>query len=579
MPDEELRIGGWWVRPRLSRLERGGRSVHLRPKSMEVLVVLARRPGQVASRSELLEAVWPGVNVAEEGLTRCVADIREAFEDEPDRPAFVETVAKRGYRLIAPVEWIAEPEAPPAPLGLVVLPFRDLSPGGGQEYFVDGLTEQAIADLSQIRGLRVISRTSAMRLKHATGDVGAIARDLRVRYALEGSLRRSGDDVRITTQLIDALADDHVWAETYVGTVGDVLDIQEKVSRSIVEALRLKLTEHEDGRLARRSAPDFPALDCYLRARAAINEFTAEGVDRAIALLESGLEKSGPSPTLLAGLGFAHFQRANLTPRREADFAEARRHAEAALRLDPDSAQAHLVLGLVLMGFDGRQQESVRSLRRALALAPADPDALFWLAMAYANYAGRGGAALPLAERLADIDPLNPLAVAVIGVVHFCDGRFGPAAEALRRAFPVPRLPIERGWLGVALAYAGRDAEALALLETAEAAPGPDIWSSLSVLARHALRGERDRVPEVLTPEFTALARRGPHFSWQVASLLARLDLRDAALDWLENAVGRGFVNYPLLRYHDPFLAPLRPEPRFERLMRRVAREWEEFET
>ena len=578
MPEEELRIGDWWVRPRLSRLERGGRAVHLRPKSMEVLVFLARRPGQVATRSELLEAVWPGVNVAEEGLTRCVADIREAFEDEPAQPAFVETVAKRGYRLIAPVEWTAEPEGPSAPLGLVVLPFRDFSPGGGQEYFADGLTEQAIADLSQIRRLRVISRTSAMRLKHATADVGAIARDLRVRYALEGSLRRSGDEVRITAQLIDARADDHVWAETYVGTVGDVLDIQEKVSRSIVEALRLKLTEHEDGRLARRSAPDFPILDCYLRARAAINEFTAEGVDRAIALLESGLETAGPSPTLLAGLGFAHFQRANLTPRREADFAEARRHAEAALRLDPDSAQARLVLGLVLMVFDGRQQESVRSLKRALALAPADPDALFWLAVAYANYAGRGGAALPLAERLADIDPLNPLAVAVIGVVHFCDGRFGPAAEVFHRAFPAPRLPIERGWLGVALAYSGRDAEALALLEAPEAAPGPDVWSSLSVLTRHALRGERDRVPEVLTPEFAALARRGPHFSWQVASLLARLDLRDAALDWLENAVGRGFVNYPLLRYHDPFLAPLRPEPRFERLLRRVAREWEAFE-
>ncbi|HEX9189162.1 MAG TPA: winged helix-turn-helix domain-containing protein [Vicinamibacteria bacterium] len=577
MPDDEIRIGGWWVRPRLSRLEWGGRAVHLRPKSMEVLLFLARRPGRVATREELLDAVWPGVSVAEEGLTRCIADIREAFEDAPQHPTFVETVAKRGYRLIAPVERIDEPETPPAPEGLVVLPFRDFSPGGGQEYFVDGLTEQTIADLSQIGGLRVISRTSAMRLKESTASITAIARDLRVRYALEGSLRRSGEDVRVTVQLIDAWSDDHVWAETYSGAVGDVLDIQESVSRAIVEALRLRLTEREQRLLARRPAPDFATFDCYLRARAAINEFTLDGVERAVAILERGLETSGSSSALLAGLGFARFQRANVTPRGHEDVVAARRQAEAALRLDPESPQAYLVLGLVLM-FEGRQQECVRHLKRALAFAPAEPDALWWLAMAYANYAGRCEAALPLAERLADIDPLNPLAVAVIGVVHFCEGRFGPAAEAFRRAFPQPRLPIERGWLGVALAYAGRDEEALAVLEPAVVFPGCDAWTSFSVLVRRALLGERDGIAEVLTPDFAALARHGVHYSWQVASLLARLGEHDAAFDWLENAVGRGFVNYPLLRYHDPFLATLRTVPRFDRLMQRVRREWESFE-
>ena len=199
---------------------------------------------------------------------------------------------------------------PDAPF-IAVLPFTNMSPDPENEYFSDGLTEEIIADLSKIRALRVISRTSIMQLKGTKKDLKTIGRELNVRYLLEGSVRKAGNSLRITAQLIDAADDVHVWAEKYSGSLEDVFDIQERVSRAIVKALHVTLSPDEDRRVAERPIEDVRAYECYLRARHEMWRFTQEGLDRALALLRQGLEIVGDNALLYGTLGAAYWQHIN----------------------------------------------------------------------------------------------------------------------------------------------------------------------------------------------------------------------------------------------------------------------------
>ena len=181
---------------------------------------------------------------------------------------------------------------------IAVLPFTNLSPDPDNEYFSDGLTAELIADLSKVRALRVISHSSAMRLKGTDKSLMTIGHELNVRYVLEGSVRKAGNSIRITSQLIDATDDTHLWAEKYSGTLEDVFDIQERVSREIVKALQIELTSDDDHRVAARPIDDVSAYECYLRAKHEIFRYAQEGLDRALALLRQGLEIAGDNALL-----------------------------------------------------------------------------------------------------------------------------------------------------------------------------------------------------------------------------------------------------------------------------------------
>jgi serine/threonine protein kinase/Flp pilus assembly protein TadD len=461
---------------------------------------------------------------------------------------------------------------------IVVLPFENLSPDPENAYFADGLTEEIIADLAKVRTLRVISRTSAMHYRGTTKALPAIAQELRVRYALEGSVRRAGQSLRITAQLIDAAADTHLWAEKYTGTFADVLDMQEKVSRAIVEALRLELTPQEELRLAERPIPNIYAYECYLKARQEIWRFTESSLKKAMEYLEQGLGVVPDNPLLLAGVGYVYVQRVNIGVGQEDSREKAEAFATRALELAPGLPQAHVVLGLTASWIRGKVKAAIAHLEQVLATDPNDPDGLRWLGMFYACV-GKLSEAASLGNRVIAIDPMSATTYMPLVFSRWLAGRFDLALDVLERACRVN--PGDR-WVELTkaqlLILMGRHEEAFALTDQAEQDEQLTIVHRLAFLWRYAFVGERDKALSWMSSEAVQTARRDFAFSWDVACAYAMLGDADSALDWLENAVERGFLNYRYLGEIDPTLAPLREEPRFKELIARARKKQAELE-
>jgi serine/threonine protein kinase len=260
---------------------------------------------------------------------------------------------------------------------VVVLPFANLSPDPENEYFSDGLTEEVIADLSKVGALRVISRTSAMHLKGAKKNLRTIADELDVQYALEGGVRKAGQSLRITAQLIDVAADAPLWSDKYSGTLEDVFAIQETVSRAIVDSLRVTLTEEEDQKLVHDSGHNAFAYDTYLRARRDIWIYKKANLDRARAELEHALQIVGDDVLLYRGLGVVNWQYVNGGISGDpAYLEEAERYARKIIELDPDGSHGPSLLGLVACQ-RGDNAGWIRHLTRAVELDPNDSDHLF----------------------------------------------------------------------------------------------------------------------------------------------------------------------------------------------------------
>ena len=460
---------------------------------------------------------------------------------------------------------------------IIVLPFENISADPKQDYFCDGMTEELISDLSKIHALRVISRTSSMMFKGTKKDLPTIAREVHVRYVLEGSVRKAGNNLRITAQLIDASTDAHLWAEKYGGTLDDIFDIQEKVSRSIADALRLKLTPEETERLIERPIPSPLAYEFYLKARGEILKWTEAGLENALRYLQSGLEIVGDNALLYAGMAYVHFQYVNLgLKEKEYGRKQADDFVRKAFALDPDSSEASFVRAN-LIGWS-RPQEGIRCFKRVLDKNPNDFDALFYFSCVLGTL-GRKSDVVPLEEKTIKIDPLNPLAHVHSGFNRMWDGEYALALERLgklHRSFPGD---VMTKWsYGLSLAYMDRKEEAGLLFdEVAREQPGT-LFACLGVAFKYALEGMRS--------ETLAMLDSNPHIQkpwdfqtayWK-AECLALIGEKELALDCLELDVNLGMSNYPLMSELDPFLAGIRGEERFQKLMERVKYEWEHLE-
>ena len=464
---------------------------------------------------------------------------------------------------------------------LAVLPFANLSPDPDNEYLADGLTDELITDLSMLKTLRVISRQSAMRLKGSDKDVRTIARELGTRYVLTGGVRRSGSDVRITAQLVDAQVDAQLWAEKFTGRLDDVLDMQERLSRQIVDALRLRLTPAEAQRMARRSIDDARAYDLYLRARQQIWSFSGPALDRALQLIRQAQEIVGDSELLFAAEGMIYWQYVNVGLRPAATYDDYLGRAEACatriFELNPESSKGYSLRGAVRSN-RADPAGSMRDFKRALALDPNDPEALLWLGYAY-SVAGQIPVAVAFTERLLQVDPLTSINTCMRGMVAMFDGRYDDALRWTQRSVDVdPDNPTSRMVHALMLAANGRVEEAVTLLQPV-ARDTPDMaWAKLASAMAGALRGDREEVRRVMTPELREAAWWDDLFCWWAADCFALVGDREASLDFLERAVSLGIINHPFFAQYEPFLAGVRGDVRFGRLMERVRRAWEAFQ-
>ena len=450
---------------------------------------------------------------------------------------------------------------------IVVLPFANVSSDSENEYFSDGLTEEVISDLSKVRSLRVISRNSAMRLKGTAKDLRTIASELNVRYVLDGSVRKAGPNLRISVQLIEAESDANLWSEKYSGTLEDIFEMQENVSRSIVDALKITLSDEEERQMAERPIEDAQAYDLYLQSRAKFLQGNSDALNHSIELLKQGLEIDGENELLYAALGYSYYFNFRWISKLDQNYLRlANECMEKTFAINPTSSHGFSLKGLLSYS-EGNIAEAIQSLKKAIEVQPDNAEALLWLSINN-NYVGNFEQANKYADRARLVDPLLPINTVIKGVVYIYQGEFDEAIPWIERGLAMdPSSAISIWTAAIVAAWCGKTADAVAQVdELAQLAPGW-VYTQHGLFLKHALLGERELALQYDTPELTKEAEHDCHFALHVAHCFALIHENQKALDFLELAVRKGMVNYNFLGNVDPLLENIREEERFKVLI------------
>jgi TolB-like protein/DNA-binding winged helix-turn-helix (wHTH) protein/Tfp pilus assembly protein PilF len=633
MASPSLRFRDFELDPAQFELRRAGHRVRLERKPLELLILLVEKRGTLVSREEIIQRVW-GDDVyfdAERGINNAVRKIRAALHDESGQPHFVETVVGKGYRFIASINgataatpspnvsptvapartdvdeparisWLARAgrtgrvlaatglvlvivaivlaltlarvrqhlfasSSSPRIQSLAVLPLANLSGDATQEYFADGMTEALIGRLSTIRGLRVISRTSVLRFKDTRMSAPEIAKALNVDAIVEGSVIRDGGRVRVHAQLIRAATDEHFWSETYDRELSDALGLESDVAQAIARKVEVTVTGEEHSRLvaARHVSPD--VYENYLKGQFARGNNRAE-IEQSISYFEEAIRKDPTFAPAYVGLADAYdglggsFVGAPTSETRP----KAIRAAQKALDLDPGLAEAHALLGRVLKK-QFQWAEAEAQYQQALALNPNNSAAH----LEYANWLashGRVDEALAWSRRARELDPLGNSSAA-IGWILFHARRYDEAIRELRSVLAVrPDDAIAHLFLAFPMIAKGEAEEAILDLEKTASithrSPG-----TLELLATaHARAGHRAQALRLLK-ELQQGREAGSVQATSFVNPNLALGNYDEALVWFERAFEKREGILQWLKVH-PFFDPVRDDPRFKDLQRRV---------
>jgi serine/threonine-protein kinase len=502
---------------------------------------------------------------------RLVALVMRCLEKAPDRRP------QRAGDLISALDAALTNDAgaPDATAAIAVLPFANLSPDPADEFFADGLTDEIITDLAGIRSLRVIARSAMMRYKGLTRQPSEIADELHVRYVLDGSVRRAGHTLRLTARLLDVHSDATIWADKINGVVDDIFDMQERVSRTIVDALALRLSPREAARLSERPINDLAAYQAYLKARLAIWTFDSDQLASALRLIKAAAIRIGENPRLIAAealahLGFIETGRDDAAPHLAAVAA----CVERLTAIDPTGFGTHAVTGM-LAWRRGHIREAIAALGRALEIEPNNSDVAVYLVYAYL-LAGQDATARELADRYTVIDPLTPLFQVMPGFCEVMAGRADAGVPYYRRyAESEPNNPIAAYFYLVTLAETDdRAATTAAAVDVARRFP-ETVFGAIARIYADVTSGRTAAHDVALTQEMRAHSARSDAFARPLAALLSRMGATELALDALEDSIRLGLAHYPYLARHSRAFAPVRHHPRFRRLLECVRERWE----
>jgi TolB-like protein/Tfp pilus assembly protein PilF len=534
--------------------------VALPPKVIELLLALLQAAGAVLSREQLLRQLWPGVVVEDGSLTSHISQLRKALSADNSGAEFIETVPKCGYRFTAPIRSVESDtqKSPDHRDMLLVLPFENLATGDRYDYFSDGLTEEMITELARFspERLGVIARTSAMQFKSTTKSIRQIGHDLGVSHVLEGSVRRAGERVRITAQLIRVSDETHLWAQSYDRDLHDVLEVQAEVARAVAQEIRVQLTAHDKQRLdpEKRRSINLPAYELYLRGRHCWNRRSEEGIRKSIECFEDSLRYDPRFAAAYDGISDAYTMLAcrGITPAVES-FHKAKTAARQAIEIEPQLGEGYASLAHVrLHDWDWVGLES--DFHRSMELDPGYAIAHYWYAE-YLMTMGRTAEALQRVRFSWELDPLNSAINASVGMIHYLAHDYDGALNALRRGLEVdPTHYVSQLRMGLVCIQKGLPNEALEAMRQAVKHSGGSTEALAGLAQAHGIAGDKSgmaRLIEDLT--------NGSHryvSPYNIARVYGAIDDQQRALEWLEKAY----------QEHNPDLIELTREPSFASL-------------
>jgi TolB-like protein len=558
-----VRFGNFELDQDAGELRRDGCKVRLQDQPLQILQILLEQPGKVIARDELQKRIWPSDTFVDfdHGINNAIKRLREALGDTAETPRYIETLPRRGYRFLNAVATTG-PE-----ISIAVLPFLSLSSDPDNEIFADGMCEEIISSLARIKNLRVIARTSSFSFKGKHVDLRSIGEQLNVRTVLEGSVRKSGNRLRITVQLVNAADGYHLWSETYDREMKDVFAIQEEIATAIAQRLEVTL-DSEQRPLFRAGTDNLEAFKLYTQGRAlffqrgpflirSVEHYRqAVALDAKYALAWSGL---ADAYNILGFYGLA---------RPEACLPQAKEAAQRATVLDPSMAEAHTSLAMCHLFLDWDRQSAEREFLHSLELKPRNSTTRSWYGMYFLHWAeGRFEESLAQATQAVQIDPLSAYARAIQAVTCLPIDVERASAIALETLRIDPNYFLGHWAQLSALNLQGRHKEAAEVGESVVKLLGRSVWMLGSLGRTYAYLGRRADC-EALYMELKWRSKREYVQFTALAWAACAAGEQDEAIRLAQEADAIGDPSLLAAKYWPDF-AELRQDPRFHEILAR----------